>query len=161
MTVTKEFLLPLHKHYYVGDIGYVLEDEDFNAILINQDPPTGVHTYKGHKFFLLTDGPGDGTFPMDDLTDLDDEDYESGLSGFMVDCGTWGILPLEMLNQEWLEDDLFKFGFVIGMTRDEIDYGEGVDEFDVSVVYSPDGFPLNVDFAGYRVNVQNPLGVIF
>ena len=108
MTVTKEFLLPLHKHYYVGDIGYVLEDEDFSAV-INQDPSTGVHTHKGHQFFLLTDGPGDGTFPMDDLTDLDDDDYAPGLSGFSVDCGTWGILPLEMLNQEWLEDELFKF----------------------------------------------------
>ena len=41
------------------------------------------------------------------------------------------------------------------MTSDEIDYGDGVDEFDVSVLYSPDGFPLNVEFAGYRVTVQD------
>ena len=40
------------------------------------------------------------------------------------------------------------------MTRDVIDYGDGVDEFDVSVLYSPDGFPLNVECAGYRVTAQ-------
>ena len=154
MTNTKEKSFTLPKGtYYIGDPCYVLSNEDYQTLLNENDLllKTEVVTFKGKELFILGDGVGDGQF---DITDISDDDEDEQWSSFIsVDSGCWGVIPVELLiNDKMTEDMLWKAGMVIDSFDIEDEDGP-VKSFDVDVFYE-DNLPVEVYIIYYKVNIK-------
>ena len=149
------YTLPQSGLFYVGDPSYVLNDDDYESLVADESVfKTGITTLHGYNMFILGDGPGDGFYPLDDLTEVEDNPEVKGKYSFGVDSGNWAIIPLELLT-DLTEDELWKYGFVIDSTA--VDFGSDedgnqIEVFDVDVTYQ-NGCPKEVEFLGYKVTI--------
>lgn len=104
--------------YYVGDISYVLSDQDYDALLeiiiSSNKMALWEGEFKGYPVFVAPTSDGDGVY-----TDNDGDEY-------FVDSGTIGIVPEEMIDPNNRAD----LGQVIEFRTDfEVSYEDGIFQF--------------------------------
>ena len=136
--------------YFIGDPSYVLKEDDWNALLDGALDETGITELHGHKMFILADGPGDGSYKLQDGTDDEEEPWTTYIN---VDSGCWGVIPVELLiDEETTEDDLYESGVVFDSSAVEDDDGP-LKEWDVDVIYTEDGYPQSVEICYYNLTI--------
>ena len=153
MSDSKSFTLPAGV-YFLGDPSYVLKEDDYDTLLNDDNGSlfkTGLTELHGRKLFVLGDGPGDGSYKLEDTCDDDDE--EIWQTNIPVDSGAWVVMPVELCtDDETTEDDLYKYGHLIDASDVEDENGP-LKEFDVDVNYvnGLDEFPSSVEILFYKL----------
>lgn len=122
--------------YYIGDFCYLLDEQDYDAIVCSFKYDGVPHKYKDFVFLFADTAYGDGQYSDN-----------QGNSCYSVDSGTIGIinLPTEELKQKAkqlmkdnsanvvyfdtpfvvrVHDDVFMFGHVIIDTNDQDNYDD-------------------------------------
>lgn len=101
--------------YYVGDLCYVLSDEDYDSLVdISNVNCQWEGRLKGYPFFIGRTKYGDGVY-----VDNDNDEY-------FVDSGTIGIVPEEMIDSNNRAD----LGQIIEFSSEfEVSYDDGVFQF--------------------------------
>lgn len=118
-----EGVVKSNKGIYIGDISYVMEDETYSEVWGDRyGYEDGIfEVEEGVNFAVFGTIYGDGVFK-----DVD-EDYE-----FCVDAGVLGVVPMELIDQEKVED-----AEMLGLFLDkevksvEVAYNNGYYEFDL------------------------------
>ena len=101
--------------YYIGDLCYVLSDEDYDALvklIISSNKEARWEGYfKGYRVFVAPTCYGDGVY-----ADNDGDEY-------FVDSGTIGIVPEELIDSNNRAD----LGQIIEFRTDfEVSYDDGI-----------------------------------
>ena len=109
--------------YYIGDLCYVLSDEDYDALLeiiiSSNKMALWEGEFKGFPVFVAPTAYGDGVY-----TDNDGDEY-------FVDSGTIGIVPEELIDSNNRAD----LGNIIEFRTDfEVSYDDGTFKFDDVVI---------------------------
>jgi len=121
--------------YYVGDLCYVISDENWIPLLERTNYLTdGEFEYNGMRAYADGTANGDGTF------------YDNYNREYGVDAGLIGIMPVEAIDNEsnggniiefendfevWSEEGLFRFGNITidtGYDEDDEDYYDDDEE---------------------------------
>ena len=145
----KSFTLPKGT-YFIGDPSYVLKEDDYDTLLDGALDETGISELHGHKLFIFADGPGDGSYKLQDGCD-DEEPWTTYIN---VDSGCWGVIPVELLiDDKTSEDDLYDSGVVFDSAAVEDEDGP-LKEWDVDVIYKEDGYPQSVEICYYKLTID-------
>ena len=150
MTITKstttEYEIPINDtqsgEFYIGDLGYVIKDQDewVNQYCANMDD--GIHQYKGMTYAWFSTG-GDGQFIVyEDQTG--DDDFEP-VDCLPVDAGCIGIIPMELVTDK---DAALEHGIIMTSLDDAV-YAEfsEFDMIDISGLVIPISWKLQEQFS--------------
>jgi len=133
----EEFLMPADT-YYVGDLCYVFDDEEWSCFL---DDAMAQRT-KGQHWSSLTEG----AFHVDDDkyvwyhgTEYGDGSYSDQKGNlYSVDSGTIGVIPVNLITKDLNEDEIKRLGNVVEFSDNfEVSYKAGT--FKIGHIIIPTG----------------------
>ena len=108
---TTEYEVPFNEgqsgKFYIGDLGYVIEDPDEWVNVYCKTLDDGVREYKGLHYAMITTH-GDGYFKV--YEDIDDDGEYQHVDSLPVDAGHIGIIPWELVTDK---DYAMEMGMVV------------------------------------------------